>query len=205
MTDLVLSWERAWHGAGACSGGEAVRAALLERYAEPQRKYHTQQHLRECLQLFESVKQLPAHPAEVELALWFHDAIYDLKGADNEERSASLARASLLEAGAGPEVASRVAGLVMATRHTAVAADADEQVVVDIDLAILGANQERFAEYERQIRDEYAWVPGWLFRRKRRAVLQSFLERPRIYATPHFAALFEARARANLATALGNR
>lgn len=202
--DSEATWARAWGAAGARSSGADLRDVLLRRYAEPQRKYHTLQHLRECLELFDTVRQLPAHPAEVELALWFHDAIYDLKRSDNEERSADLAQASLLADGASPEVASRVAALILATRHTSVPRDPDERLVVDIDLAILGASEERFAEYERQIRDEYVFVPGWLFRRKRRAVLRTFLDRPQIYATPHFAALYEARARANLAKAIGN-
>ena len=202
--DYEAAWGRAWRAAGARSSGAEVRDALLQRYNEPQRKYHTLQHLCECLQLFDTVRQLPVCPAEVELALWFHDAVYDLKRADNEERSASLAQASLLADGASPEVASRVAALILATRHTSVPRDPDERLVVDIDLAILGTSAERFAEYERQIRDEYAFVPGWLFRRKRRAVLRSFLDRSHIYATPHFAARFEETARANLSHAIGN-
>jgi predicted metal-dependent HD superfamily phosphohydrolase len=78
----------------------------------------------------------------------------------------------------------------------------DEQLLVDIDLAILGASEARFLEYERQIREEYGFVPGWLFRRKRRAILRSFLKRPRIFSTQHFNASLEQRARANLARAM---
>jgi predicted metal-dependent HD superfamily phosphohydrolase len=74
-------------------------------------------------------------------------------------------------------------------------------LLVDIDLAILGASEPRFAEYERQVRDEYAFVPEPLFYEKRRAILQSFLARPRIYSTRHFTNLLERRARMNLARA----
>jgi predicted metal-dependent HD superfamily phosphohydrolase len=69
---------------------------------------------------------------------------------------------------------------------------------VDVDLAILGAAPERFAEYELQVRQEYAWVPGLLFRRKRRALLGQLLARPRIYATESFHQALELRARDNL-------
>jgi len=104
----------------------------------------------------------------------------------------------LQEAGAPHDSVDRVHALIMATRHTANPALPDEQLLVDIDLSILAAEKVRFDEYEQQIRREYAFVPGWLFRRKRRQILQGFLERPSIYSTAHFRASMEARARANL-------
>ena len=82
--------------------------------------------------------------------------------------------------------------------HTAVPVLDDERLLVDIDLSILGAPEDRFTEYERQIRQEYAFVPKWLFRRKRREILKGFLDRPAIYSTPHFHDRLEARARDNL-------
>jgi predicted metal-dependent HD superfamily phosphohydrolase len=69
-------------------------------------------------------------------------------------------------------------------------------------LSILGAPAARFAEYERQIRAEYSFVPQALFAEKRRAILQTFLARPRIYSTVHFHHALEQRARANLASVL---
>ena len=94
--------------------------------------------------------------------------------------------------------AQRVHDLVMATRHTAVPSGQDDRLLVDIDLSILGAERARFDEYEQQIRREYAYVPGFLFRRKRREILTGFLDRPAIYSTPHFHDRLEARARDNL-------
>jgi predicted metal-dependent HD superfamily phosphohydrolase len=181
----------------------ALLAMAGPSHNEPHRKYHTVQHLSECLAAFEQVSQLAVHPAVVEMALWFHDAIYEVKRSDNEERSAQWATAELRAAGVATEAAELVASLVLATRHTSVPATPDEQVLVDIDLAILGASEQRFAEYERQIRDEYAFVPGFLFRRKRRAILQSFLQRPHIYSTAHFHAALEQAARSNLQRAVG--
>ncbi|WP_431257118.1 HD domain-containing protein [Roseateles chitinivorans] len=203
------SWTRAWSalvGAGAEPGkadGTALRDALLVRYAEPQRKYHTRQHLEECLALFDEVGELAAHPAEVEMALWFHDAIYDVKGSGNEERSAEWAHEALLDVGVTREVADRVRQLVLVTKHDGVPASIDEQVLVDIDLAILGAERPRFDEYERQIRDEYGYVPGFLFRRKRRQILRIFLDRPVLYSTPALRDRLDARARENLRRAVG--
>lgn len=111
----------------------------------------------------------------------------------------------LLAAGADAAVQGRVERLIMATKHDAAepAADApDQQLLVDIDLAILGAAPERFAEYGRQVRAEYGWVPGLVYRTKRKAVLKSFLARPRLYGTAHFRERYEAQARRNLAAAV---
>ena len=203
MNILKHSWVRAWKGIGAGGDGEQVRAALVAAYAEPQRRYHTLQHLTECLEWFELVREIPKHAAEVELALWFHDAIYDVKGSDNEMRSADWATVELVNAGAAPEVVGRVSALILATRHTVVPTDLDQQVLVDIDLAILGTPEPRFAEYGQQIRDEYAFVPNGLFKHRRRALFLSFLDRPRIYCTSYFHDRLEERARANLRRVVG--
>jgi predicted metal-dependent HD superfamily phosphohydrolase len=202
MNELRRSWDRAWNGIGGSAGGEDLFDQLVARYAEPHRKYHSLQHLGEGLAALEPALHLAAHPAEVEVALWFHDAIYETRRSDNEARSAAWARTALIEAHVPGEAAGRVHDLVMATSHAALPAVPDEQLLVDVDLSILGAAEPRFAEYERQIREEYSFVPGWLFKRKRRAVLRGFLERPCIYSTPHFRAALEQRARQNLSHAL---
>lgn len=198
MTVFEQSWARAWHGCGAQGDGAAVRDALLRRYAEPHRHYHTLQHLSECLALFEPVSALPPHPAEVEIALWFHDAIYDVKRQDNEQLSGEWARNALASAGVAADSAQRVFDLVLATRHSAAPGVLDALVLVDVDLAILGTPPERFAQYEAQIRAEYAHVPIWTFRWKRAEILRSMLARPRIFNTPHFHGMFEKQARSNL-------
>ena len=205
MTDLHQSWERAWKGVGAIGDNDPLFRLLIERYDEPHRKYHTRQHLSECLDSFETVRDLPPHPCEVEAALWFHDAIYDVKRHDNEEESAKLARTAFAAAGVPSNSTDLIESLILVTRHTALPNSLDEQLLVDIDLSILGAPEPRFAEYELQIREEYSYVPGWLFRRKRRAILRTFLERPRIYSTRHFFAALEDQARQNLKRAISIR
>jgi predicted metal-dependent HD superfamily phosphohydrolase len=167
--------------------------ALIARYSEPHRRYHTLQHLEECFAAFDEIAHLGEHPADVELALWFHDAIYDPRRSDNEERSAEWARS------AGGE---HVAQLVMATRHAAVPASSDEKVLVDVDLWILAAPEKRFDEYEFQVRAEYGWVPWPIYRRKRRELLEAFLARRAIYSSGPFIQTYEPRARANLARSL---
>jgi predicted metal-dependent HD superfamily phosphohydrolase len=156
----------------------------------------------ECLQSFNHVMALAERPAEVELAIWFHDAIYDVKRPDNEEQSALWAESALLSHGVDPKAAAHVHRLIMLTRHSALPETQDEKILVDMDLSILGASDVRFAEYERQIRNEYAFVPAELFQSRRREILQSFLDRPSIYSTEYFTAAFEHKARANLRRAI---
>jgi len=203
MADLQRSWKRAWQGLGAGDDGASVSAALLAAYDEPQRSYHTLQHLHECIDRFETSTDLTVRPAEIEIALWFHDAVYDVFRADNERRSAEWARDATVASGVPAEVAERIAALVLATKHsTAMPASVDEQLLVDIDLAILGADRKRFAEYERQIRREYAHVPEPVFQAKRRALLAGFMARERLYGTPRLHDELEERARANLSLAI---
>lgn len=196
------SWRRAWSGVGGPGETEDLRDRLLAAWSEPQRRYHTLQHLEECLWQFEAHADLARRPAEVELALWFHDAVYEVRATDNEQRSAEWAVAALSVAGVDADARARVQAMVMATRHRAAPGAPDEALLVDIDLSILGADAERFDEYEVQVRQEYAWVPGPIFRRKRRAVLEQFLARPSIFWTPAFHDALEARARENLARSL---
>ena len=200
--DWTASWARAWRGASAAGDGATLRDELLAHYAQPHRHYHTRQHLAECLRLFEACFMLASDAAAVELALWFHDAVHDVPGQRNEDRSAEWARAALGAAQARAGVPEAVHSLVLCTRHEAPPATPDECLLADIDLAILGADPERFSEYERQIRREYADVPEALFRDKRREILSGFLERPAIYRTAALRDRFEAAARRNLQAAL---
>lgn len=192
-------WRRTWRSLGVAAGDDAAFQELMRRYAEPHRAYHTRRHLAVCFEHWDAVRDDAGKPGEVELALWYHDAVYDPQRGDNEERSAALAAEAMQRAGLDPGARERVHGLILATRHAEATLEGDAALLADVDLAILGAAPARFDEYEREVRREYAWVPMPIFRRKRRAVLEAFLARPRLYATEHFHRTLEAQARANLA------
>ena len=211
---LETSWKRCWealvpkddaHNLGEVSrAGETLMNTLIAAYNEPQRKYHTEQHLRECLTLFNEHIQLAQAPAEIEMALWFHDAIYDVKatGSTNEDQSADWAEYELRKASVAPERIARIKHHILATKHSALPQGTDQQLLVDIDLAILGAQPERFAEYEQQIRQEYRHVSGLIFNWKRKQILKEFLARNSIYATRELRERFEGQARKNLGLTL---
>lgn len=179
-------------------------AELLAAYSQPHRHYHTVQHLGECLLLLDE-RVVPRHGAGicrlVELGLWFHDAIYEIPGPDNEQLSADWAGRVLADAGMLIADVDRVREAILATRHDAPAPSIVAELVVDIDLAVLGAERPRFDEYEEQVRRENAVYAAGAYRQGRAVILRQFLDRPQIYQTPTFANM-EAPARANLRRSL---
>jgi len=201
--DNLTHWRATWAALNLAPPASLCEQ-LLRAWDEPQRHYHTLQHLNECLALFDTLRAHAEQPADIELALWFHDAIYDVQGHDNEARSARWAVQALAAGGVDTARRQHVHDLIMATCHTALPASPDQALLVDIDLAILGAPAARFAEYTRQIQAEYAWVPPQVYSVKRHAVLQGFLDREQIYTTPVVAQGLAQRARVNLAKAISS-
>ena len=206
---LGATWAAAWSALGRPAPA-GLQAELMTAWSEPQRHYHDQRHLRECLALWTRWRHHSPRAGEVAIALWFHDAIYDPQASSNELNSAAWAARSLVRAGADSDTAQRVHDLVMATQHgftqetapAALGSNLDAQLLVDIDLSILGSPAERFERYDQDVRKEYAWVPGFRYQEARAQVLQTFLDRPRLYHGEHAVALLEAQARINLAAAL---
>lgn len=194
-------WQALMQGLG-WADNERTRAQLCAAYRQRHRHYHTATHIQDCLDLFAAFRGEAAQPLAIELALWFHDAIYNPYRTDNEQASADWAIRFLRENGAPATLQARVHGLIMATRHEAVADDHDTAILIDIDLSILGADADAYERYRRAVRREYRWVPGPLFRRSRRAVLESFLRRERIFLTERLHAQREAGARRNIAAEL---
>jgi len=179
-----------------------VYAALEAAYSERTRHYHTGTHIEDCLVQFDGVVDLAAAPEEIELALWFHDVVYRPTSSRNEEKSAVWAQRFLRSFGADESKCRRVYEHIMATRHGADSLTGDTAIVVDIDLSILGREPSEYDVYEQAIREEYKWVPGPIYRKKRAEILESFLERPAIYETTHFCEKYEKSARENLRRAI---
>ena len=143
------------------------------------------------------VLALAADLLAVELAIWFHDAVYDPQAADNEARSAGLARDWMGKCGAAAALTDAVGQLILATKSHDATLHADAPLLVDVDLSILGQPPDRFWEYERQIRDEYSWVDKGMSAARRAEILQRFLARARIYHTALFFHRLETQARTN--------
>lgn len=200
--DWLTRWQQLWLAGVGTLPHKRWLEELQANYTTPDRAYHTLHHLAECLHHFDTVRTHLVNPVAVELALWCHDVIYDPRRSDNEEASARWAQQLLQETGAPSLLIQSVAAFIHLTKHAVAPTDGDSACLLDIDLAILGAPPTRFAEYERQVRQEYAWVAWPAFCTGRAQILRAFLQRPAIYQTPLFHARFEAQARHNLAAAL---
>lgn len=198
VAPTLEQWLALWFRIGAAGDGRVVWTELERRYVEPHRAYHNFDHVGHCLAEFGAVKALAESPDAVELAIWFHDAVYDTHAKDNEEQSARLAAQNLDEAGVDPKLVSSVVSLILATQHAAPPTSPDAALLVDIDLAILGQPRERYARFEDEIRHEYAWVAPADFAAGRSAVLRRFLERPQIYSSATIRGRYESTARQNL-------
>ncbi len=193
----LARWVEPWAALGLKVRME-LHAELRRRYSEAHRAYHTLHHLAECLGLLEQARGLGRGAAELEIALWFHNAICDPRRSDNEQRSADWARRELRRSGATVALQDRIAALVMVTVHEVEPLTDDEALMSDIDLAILGSGPARFEEYEQQVRSEHQHLPLQLYRAARRKLLGDFLARPRIYHTEDFFEQREVSARRNL-------
>ena len=164
------------------------------------RHYHTLEHLEACLRELDAMRALAVRPAEVELALWFHDAVYRSWRRDNEQQSADWAARALRAAPV--DSVTRIRQMILATMHTDEELGGDTALVVDIDLSILGQPPDVYAGFERAIRREYWWVPRARYVAARGKVLAGFLARATIYQHDPLHRKYEAQARENIAAAL---
>jgi predicted metal-dependent HD superfamily phosphohydrolase len=189
MSDLGRFWPR-WLS-------DELRTRLEAAYDDPGRGYHDRRHLTEVLEHVDELMEAddPAREA-VLLAAWFHDAVYE-GSAEDEERSALLAEQAL--EGARAALAAEVGRLVRLTRtHRPADDDVPGLVLCDADLAILGADEDRYASYVRGVRSEYAHVPDADFAAGRSSVLRDLLAKPALFATPVARERWEERARRNV-------
>lgn len=197
LNDLRARFLRALSEASVSRSGASLFEELLARHGEAHRRYHTIVHVDACLGDFDWYRGSAQRPECVELALWFHDAVYDPSAHDNEARSARLARVRLHELGVARTIIDEIERHVLATRDHS-GDHPDTKLVLDLDLGILGAPAHTFAQFEREIRAEYAHVAEVAFAAGRRDLLRGFLTRSEIYATMAVREELETRARENL-------
>jgi predicted metal-dependent HD superfamily phosphohydrolase len=204
---LLAEWcellRRCRRGAPEAPDPAAYGVDLLGRWAEPQRRYHTLDHLVAVLTRATELTAYAQDPDAVALAAWFHDAVYRPDRGENEERSARLAERALPEAGVDPQRTAEVARLVRLTiDHDPAEGDRNGEVLCDADLAVLAGSPAEYAAYAAAVREEYAFVPDDDFRAGRTAVLRQLLTLPRLFRTPYGQERWEPVARRNVGTEL---
>jgi len=184
------------------NANEETYQKLIASYSQKHRHYHTQAHVNACLRHLDRCKSQANNASEIEIALWFHDAVYNPFRGDNELVSAEWAATFLNENGAAEELAQRVHRLIMVTEHDSPTQTQDESLLVDVDLSILGANTEVYDQFEINVRKEYKRIPMFIYKKKRVEVLKGFLERSAIYNNEPLRSELESQARLNLSNAI---
>ncbi len=194
-------WERRLNGGRALA--ETVHARLVKLYGEPHRRYHTLDHVRHCLGEFDRAATLMDDPDAVEMALWFHDAIYRSGAMDNERRSADLFR-QWSEGRVDAAFLQRVDDLIMATTHRDPPTQRDERFIVDIDLSSFGLPWEAFERDGRRIRAECADIVDEIYCPGQLRFLLSLQNRPTFFLTEFFQQRYERIARDNIRRVIEN-
>jgi predicted metal-dependent HD superfamily phosphohydrolase len=189
-------WGRCLAGVPSAAG-EEVYARLAELYGEPHRHYHTLTHIRHCLSQFDLAAALMDDPDAVEMALWFHDAIYVPGALDNEWQSAELFR-KWSEGCADPAFRRRVGDLIMVTTHREPPGRRDERFIVDIDLSSFGLPWEAFERDGRLIRAESAGIADDRYYPGHLRFLLALQGRPTFFFTDFFQQRYEQMACENI-------
>jgi predicted metal-dependent HD superfamily phosphohydrolase len=205
MSDRELELEVAWQR--HVTSDRMLLDRLLARHREKHRRYHTAAHVAWVIRHVDELASVEPidHLDEVIAAAFYHDAVYEPTYPANERASARLARRDLTSIGWDVDAVERVASMIEATEHAATGAggiSGDTVVLLDADLAILGAEPAGYSTYVTGVRAEYRHVTDDEWRTGRAAVIEQFLERPRIYSTATGRDRWETRARANLTAEL---
>ncbi len=183
---------------GISDDGATVHQRLLDGYREPQRYYHTPQHIEHCLSWFDRCRSLVGNPDALELAIWFHDVIYEPGKPDNEARSAALYR-QLSDGVHANATRGLVDRLIMATLHLgSELEDGDADYMVDIDLSSFGLPWEEFLRDSENLRREATHLDDAQFHQRARAFHQTLRARERFFHTDFFAERLETRAHENI-------
>ena len=199
MPDLPSAWLSTVRRLGAGGDLAGAGAAVLTRWTEPHRRYHDVRHLAAVLDGVDLLAGEAENPDACRLAAWFHDAVYDPRSGDNEERSAALAAETLTALQVPPGTVTEVVRLVRLTRtHDVAHGDVNGAVVCDADLAVLAGGPEEYAAYVQAVREEYAHVPDAEFAAGRAGVLRSLLPQEPLFRSAYGHEHWEPAARANL-------
>ncbi len=201
LQELNRQWQKCWTDRSIFKQQEIdqIWQLIITAYTEPSRHYHNLNHIHHVLNIVEGFCDRLQNPTAVLFAVWFHDFVYEPQASDNEIQSAKFAAQVLTDMSQSIELVDRVQQLILATQgHQIDPDDFDLCVFLDADLAILGADPDQYQTYYRSIRREYSWVSDAAYQVGRIKVLESFLQRDRLYYTDTFFNELDSIARLNM-------
>jgi predicted metal-dependent HD superfamily phosphohydrolase len=183
----------------------AANIRFLETaYGEPTRYYHNMKHIRECVGHLRNLLLVSDDCMSISReALIWHDVFYDphKSGGYNEVKSAQLFALHRGRAWAFDDAKEVCRLIELTASHVVEPDDVRGQIVVSMDLLILGSPPTRYREYVNGIRDEYVkngvcseadFVMG------RKKFLASLLNREVILPWKPARICYETQARANV-------
>lgn len=177
---------------------ELTYKSIINKYNENNLAYHNIEHIEYCLNQLDSISIKIESKKEIELAIWFHDIVYNPYGKDNELKSAEMAMEFLVSNNQDDSTVSLVYDLIIATKHSNKAKNPQEQIIMDIDISIFGESSAKYINYSKNIRKEYSLVPLFIYTSKRKEILNSFLSHERLFQSDYFFEKYENNARLNI-------
>ena len=177
---------------------------FLKCYTEPERLYHTLEHVGAMIRCLDECRDLIRDETAVALAIFFHDWVYDPRSKNNEADSVKAFEEFANSLGLAERMTKKVTGLIERTiTHKLPCGeegkgDEETKLFLDFDLEVLSRSREEYDMYARQIRKEYGHYEGNEYRKGRAKVLKGFLERERLYFSEKFHVAKEEAARRNL-------
>ncbi|WP_027707955.1 hypothetical protein [Zooshikella ganghwensis] len=176
-----------------------VFAQLISQYQQTHRHYHNIYHLAHLMTLAERFADLSHDLPTIMLAIFYHDSVYKRFSRRNELASANQAKNELLDLGVAPAQVECISQWILSTIHHQPSSNSkDEQLFLDLDLAILAAPEALYQRYQQQVRMEHRFIPYRLYKRLRNQVLSKLLSRSTLYFTPALQARWEQQARKNI-------
>ncbi|WP_124981472.1 HD domain-containing protein [Nonlabens xiamenensis] len=169
---------------------------LNKKYSSKSRHYHNLDHLDHMFSELEKVKSEINRLDAIEFSIFYHDLIYNPRKSDSEYQSALVFKKRLSNTSFTP--IDYCVEQIVATKEHKLSDDSDTNLLLDMDLSILGSEPDRYQGYAKKIRKEYAIYPGWMYRKGRKKVLQHFLSLDSIFKTEFFRNEYEEKARENL-------
>lgn len=198
MDSFCALWQRCQRNGSTNDNGSGMYQRLLLAYNEPHRVYHRMTHVESCFRIFQDVVYLAENPDALALAIWFHDAIYDIDANDNEQRSADWFMQETKHV-FDDALRDTVYGHILATMHCGEPLqDHDSQIMVDIDLFSFGKPWPEFLRDSEDVRAEKPHIPDEQFYPKQCGFQQFLLEQPRFFHSDYFYRHYEKQARQNL-------
>lgn len=183
---------------GAADDSAAIHQRLVAAYSEPQRRYHTLAHIAHCLTQFDQCESLASNADALEIAVWFHDVIFEPGRHDNEALSVELYQA-LSESTHSTEIRQLIHRLIMATLHDGSSLDdSDASYMVDIDLSSFGLDWDDFLLDSQHLREENPHLGDTDYYQNQIKFHSSLLARPRFFLSDYFFQRYEQKARDNV-------